>query len=125
MNQEFDALYIGYFEKNLPNRRYAITHNVRHETGTYYVNVQYSPGDYVLRVIRFFHKFQAESEKASMCSIYSAYMTEMLQKYPNPTDGLKELQSRELRRADGTASTIVGHLADHLINDYYFEKEPS
>ena len=128
MRTDSEPLYIGYIEKNLPTRRWGITQKVKHSTGIYYVNAQYTlnetKNDYVLRVIRFFHRFKEQSEKANMCSIYSLYMTEMLQKYPNPIDALKELQSRELRKRSGEACTVVGFLADHLIEDYYFERSP-
>ena len=104
-------------------RRHGITQKCIHETGRYYVNAQYQK-DFSLWSVRIFHKYQEDiNNKGSYMAVFSAYLTEMIQKYPGDAKrGLKECSERELRRSDGKPMTIVGVVADHLLEDYYMEK---
>ncbi len=104
-------------------RRHGITRKCVHETGRYYVNAQYI-NDMSLWSVRIFHKYQEDiNNKGSYMAVFSAYLTEMIQKYPGDAKkGLKECSERELRRSDGSPMTIVGLIADHLLEDYYMEK---
>jgi hypothetical protein len=107
-----------------PWRRHGVTVKCLHETGKYYINAQYRPmPDGRLMSVKIFHKYQEDiNNKGSYVAVFSSYLTEMIQKFQDPTAGLKEIAERELRRTDGTAMTIVGHVADHLLTDYYLEK---
>tara|TARA_B110000285_G_C14955710_1_gene529060 strand:+ start:271 stop:615 length:345 start_codon:yes stop_codon:yes gene_type:complete len=108
---------------NEPWRRHGVTVKCLHETGKYYINAQYRP-DGRLMSVKLFHKYQEDiNNKGSYVALFSSYLTEMIQKFHDPIKGLQEISDRELRRTNGSAMTIVGHVADHLLTDYYLEEK--